>query len=585
MFKGIVFFIKNGWKYDKCYIIWRILFQFVNSMIPVVATIMPKYIIDELMGAKDVKKLILYVGILVGYTLFATILSNFFSWDGFSRRCKVAAEFDSDLHRRLSEADFERLEDPEFLDMQEKAKKFLYCDWHGFGYLLDCAMTIIGQLFTLIGIATIIATMDWKIVLVFIIFVILSAKIESSAKKKAMSLSQTIVNDQRNWSYYAKIFEDVNYGKEIHMNSMGKWLLSKERGFFEKVNSNIKQQNDGYIKAGNWGAIFTFIQQLIAYGYLLYCIIKGTISIGSFTMYIGAVTTFALALESLIETMTEIRAYDMYYDNLDEYLSTPVKLREGKKKNIVDGEFAIEFRNVSFCYPGSENYSLKNINITIKSGEKLSIVGENGAGKTTFVKLLTRLYDPTEGEILLNGTNIKEIDYEYYISIFSAVFQDYKLFCLPLKDNVALAQPADTSKIQSALERVGLQQKLKKLPKGIDTQIYKTFDETGFEPSGGEGQKIALARALYKDAPVIILDEPTAALDPRAEYEIYQQFNDIVHGKTAVYISHRLSSTRFCDVIAVLNRGKLTEYGSHDDLIKQDGLYKELFDMQAQFYV
>ena len=175
MFKGIVFFIKNGWKYDKCYIIWRILFQFVNSMIPVVATIMPKYIIDELMGAKDVKKLILYVGILVGYTLFATILSNFFSWDGFSRRCKVAAEFDSDLHRRLSEADFERLEDPEFLDMQEKAKKFLYCDWHGFGYLLDCAMTIIGQLFTLIGIATIIATMDWKIVLVFIIFVILSS--------------------------------------------------------------------------------------------------------------------------------------------------------------------------------------------------------------------------------------------------------------------------------------------------------------------------------------------------------------------------------------------------------------------------
>lgn len=159
------------------------------------------------------------------------------------------------------------------------------------------------------------------------------------------------------------------------------------------------------------------------------------------------------------------------------------------------------------------------------------------------------------------------------------------MFCLPLKDNVALAQPADTSKIQSALERVGLQQKLKKLPKGIDTQIYKTFDETGFEPSGGEGQKIALARALYKDAPVIILDEPTAALDPRAEYEIYQQFNDIVHGKTAVYISHRLSSTRFCDVIAVLNRGKLAEYGSHDDLIKQDGLYKELFDMQAQFYV
>lgn len=585
MFKGIVFFIKNGWKYDKRYIIWRILFQFVNSMIPVVATIMPKYIIDELMGEKNIRKLILYVGILSGYILFATILSNFFGWDGFSRRCRVAAEFDGDLHRRLSEADFERLEDPKFLDMQEKAKKFLYCDRHGFGYLLDCALTIIGRLFTLIGIAAIIAAVDLKIILVFVVFIILSAKIESAAKKKAMRLSQTVVNDQRNWTYFARFFEDFGYGKEIRLNSMGKWLLDKEKGFFEKVNNNIKQQNDCYMKAGNWGALFTFIQQITAYGYLISRVVGGEMSIGSFTMYAGAVTAFAAALKGAIESLTEIRAYDMYYDDLDKYLSTPTTLREGKKKDIPDGDFVIEFRNVSFRYSGSSYYALKNLNLLIRSGEKLSVVGENGAGKTTLVKLLTRLYDPTEGEILLNGTNIKEFDYDCYMSFFSAVFQDYKLFSFPLKDNVSLALPSDRGRIQSVLERVGLSDKLKKLPKGIDTEVYKSFDETGFEPSGGEGQKIALARALYKDAPVMILDEPTAALDPRAEYEIYRQFNDIVKGKTAVYISHRLSSTKFCDVVAVLSGGELVEYGSHDSLIAKGGLYKELFDMQAKFYL
>ena len=585
MFKGIIFFIKNGWRYDKRYVIWRILFQLVNSIVPIIATVMPKYIIDELVGERNVQRLALYVGVLAGYTLVATCLSNYFNWDGFSRRCRVSAEFDSDLHRRLVESDFERLEDPQFLDMQEKAKKFLYCDWHGFGYLLDCAMTIIGQCFTLVGISAIIATLDWKVVAAFVFFVALSAKFEGAAKKKAMQLSREIAGDQRGWRYYSELFEDFSYGKEIRMNSMGKWLLSKERSYFKKVNDNLKRQNNYYIKAGNWGAFFTFVQQVIAYGYVLVCAVGGKISIGEFTMYVGAITSFATALKNVITSLTEIRTYDMYYDDLDEYLSLPMKLREGTRKESLPETYAIEFQNVSFRYPGSEKYALKNINLTIKSGEKLSIVGENGAGKTTFVKLLTRLYDPVEGRILLNGVDIREMDYEHYMSVFSTVFQDYKLFSFSLKDNVALALPVDEGRVLKILERVGFGKKLKKLPKGIDTAVYRNFDETGFEPSGGEGQKLALARALYKDAPIVILDEPTAALDPRAEYELYQQFNAMVQGKTAVYISHRLSSTRFCDVIAVFSGGEVAEYGSHEDLMQNGGLYKELFDMQAQFYV
>lgn len=584
MFKGIVFFIKNGWKYDRKYILWRVLYQFINSLIPIVATIMPKLIIDELMGNQETGKLLVYVSVLIVYTAAATILSEYFNWDGFSRRCKVNFEFDSDLHKHLAEADFERLEDPDFLDMQKKASKFLYCDWHGFGYLLDCSMNALGQIFTLIGIAAIIATIDFRILILFIVLIILGALIEKRAKQNAVRLSESIIQDQRGWMYYASLFEDQSFAKEIRLNSLVKWLLDKERNYFAKVNENQKKQNDGFIISGFFGAVFTLIQQSAAYAYLIYCVISGAISIGSFAMYTGAVTTFSIAFRNVLDSLIEIQTYDIYYDKLDEYLNLPKTLREGKELIDADRNHIIEFRNVSFQYAGSDVYALKNINITIPFGQKLSIVGENGAGKTTFVKLMTRMYDPTEGEILLDGVNIKTIDYEQYMSIFSSVFQDYRLFSFSIKDNVAFAQPMDEDKVRDILEYVGFGEKLRSLQNGIDTSVFKNFDEAGFEPSGGEGQKLALARALYKDAPIVLLDEPTAAMDPKAEYELYQRFNEMVQGKTAVYISHRLSSAKFCDVIAVFRNGQIIEYGTHDELYSKGGLYKALFSMQSQFY-
>ena len=510
MFKGILFFLRNGWKYDKRYILWRVLYQFIHSLIPIVATIMPKLIIDELMGNQETEKLLVYVSVLVVYTAAATLFSEYFNWDGFSRRCRVNAEFDSDLHRHLAEADFERLE--------------------------------------------------------------------------AIRLSEGIIKDQRGWMYYASLFEDHGFAKEIRLNSLGKWLLDRERNYFTKVNENQKKQNDGFMISGFFGAVFTLIQQSVAYAYLIYCVVNGVISIGSFTMYIGAVATFSAAFRKTLDSLIEIHAYDTYYDKLDEYLNLPKTLRGGKEWIDGDREHSIEFKNVSFQYSGSDAYALRNVNIKIPFGQKLSIVGENGAGKSTFVKLLTRMYDPTEGEILFDGVNIKKIDYDQYMSFFASVFQDYRLFSFSVKDNVTLAQPVDEGKVRDILAYVGFGGKFRKLQNGMDTSVFKNFDEEGFEPSGGEGQKIALARALYKDAPVMILDEPTAAMDPKAEYELYQRFNEMVQGKTAVYISHRLSSTKFCDVIAVFRNGQIIEYGTHDELYSKGGLYKALFSMQSQFY-
>jgi len=296
------------------------------------------------------------------------------------------------------------------------------------------------------------------------------------------------------------------------------------------------------------------------------------------------VTAFAEALRQIMDSVAEIRAYDMYYENLDEYLNLPRRMQEGKRLPVPEGGHKIVFENVSFRYPGAENWALRHIDLTLSPHEKLALVGENGSGKTTLIKLLCRLYDPTEGRITIDGADIRDIAHDDYMRLFATVFQDYRLFDLPLRDNIALDRPADDNRIAAVCREVGLGERLASLPEGLDTYVGREFDESGFLPSGGEAQKIAIARAIYRDAPVMILDEPTAALDPRAEYELYRIFDRLTEGKSAVYISHRLSSTRFCDVIAVLKDGVLAEYGTHSELISRGGHYAGLYSLQAQYY-
>jgi len=332
------------------------------------------------------------------------------------------------------------------------------------------------------------------------------------------------------------------------------------------------------------GAGFTFIQQCVAYGYLVSQTVHGALSIGSFTMYAGAVTSFAAALRRVMDSVVEIRNYDRYYESLENYLNFPAKMRQGRERIRTSMPGKIEFEHVSFRYPGAAENALTDVCITIPSGTSLAVVGENGAGKTTFVKLLCRLYEPTEGRILLDGVDIRTLEYDRYAELFSTVFQDFQLFAMPLRDNINLTHKAEDVQIMTILEDLGLKTRVDSLPRGLNTHVYRNFDPEGFEPSGGEAQKIALARALVKNGPFVVLDEPTAALDPRAEYELYCQFDRLIKGKSAVYISHRLSSSRFCDRIAVFEGGRIVQCGAHDELIGQKGLYSELFDMQAAYY-
>lgn len=325
----------------------------------------------------------------------------------------------------------------------------------------------------------------------------------------------------------------------------------------------------------------------IAYGFVCLKAWAGAFGLGSVTQYIASITKVSGGVSELLSVLGEMRTNGTFLEQVFEFLDIPNKMYQGSLtvEKRRDRKYEVEFRNVSFRYPNSSGWALRNVNMKFEIGKRLAVVGMNGSGKTTFIKLLCRLYDPTEGEILLNGINIRKYNDAEYRMIFSVVFQDFQLFALKLGENVAARVAYDKEKAVDCLTKAGFADRLSSLPKGTETYLYKDYEKDGVNVSGGEAQKIAIARALYKDAPFIILDEPTAALDPIAEAEIYSKFNDIAGDKTAVYISHRLSSCKFCDEIAVFHEGSVVQQGTHAELVAiEGGKYYELWHAQAQYY-
>ena len=341
-----------------------------------------------------------------------------------------------------------------------------------------------------------------------------------------------------------------------------------------------------------WSGFLASLSNAVCYLFVVAKAAMGAFGVGSIVQYVGVLTRLGEGLQEAMFMYTDNAVCCSHLQGLYAFLDIPNKKYQGtlpiEKRAFCDGDdndYEIEFCDVSFKYPGSNAYALRHISLKFRVGERFAVVGKNGSGKTTVIKLLCRLYDPTEGIILLNGIDIQKYNYDEYMSIFSVVFQDFKLFSFSLGQNVAANADYDRTRAEYCLKKAGFGARLAQMPNGTDTCLYKDFSENGVEISGGEAQKIALARALYKDAPFIVLDEPTSALDPIAEAEVYSKFNEIVGQKTAIYISHRLSSCRFCDEIIVFDHGMITQRGSHDDLVADEtGKYAELWRAQAQYY-
>lgn len=431
----------------------------------------------------------------------------------------------------------------------------------------------------------------------------------SRSTKKIFETYAGLVPGNQLYGYYLENYIDTYHsGKDIRLYRQGN-LISREMGeLLAKGRTPIKRLKGIEFRYNGLGAAAGFLMNLFIYLTVGVRALAGLFSVGNIVQYVGGISQFIAGFTTLTGQLTLLwenaEALDLILGYLDRkgWGETGADQRErhasrrGGENPMYrgsltvekrdDNEYDVEFRDVSFRYPNTEAYALRHINLKFKIGEKLAVVGRNGSGKTTFIKLMCRLYDPTEGEILLNGVDIRKYDYEEYMSLFSVVFQDFALFSFGLGQNVAADSEYDRERALRCLRQAGLGEEFfAAMPKGLESCLYQDFDESGVEISGGEAQKIAMARALYKDAPFLVLDEPTAALDPVSEYEVYSKFNEIAGDKTAIYISHRLASCRFCDKIAVFEAGEIVQTGGHESLLAdEEGQYHRLWHAQAQYY-
>ena len=404
---------------------------------------------------------------------------------------------------------------------------------------------------------------------------------------------KTVWDVLSNWwrknNYMNHITTDFSAAKDIRMFTLSDWLMKKRKELDDyRYKMQIKNEQIWLI-CSIIGNLAWATSQIGVYAFIIFSVVRGEVTVADAFLYVTAAGTFYQHITSVLRNFAELRQKSRQVSDFRSFLDFEDVLPEiqGTKPVPVCSSYEFCFEQVSFQYPKAEEYALKNLNLTLSPGERLAVVGLNGAGKSTFIKLLLRLYEPTEGRILLNGTDIKEYDRNSYYSLFAPVFQEVYQFAFPLAENVSMNTPEETDEqlVSKCLDMAGMTDKVNELPKGIHTQMLKIIEDDGVDLSGGEKQKLALARALYKDAPVVVLDEPTAALDALAEYELYQNFDRMIGEKTAVYISHRLSSTRFCKHVAMFVNGEMVEYGTHDSLMAQNGAYAEMFHVQAQYYV
>ncbi len=586
MLKTLKYFYNTAWHEKPSYLFLLLASILLNAGHPFVNLVLSKFLLEELVGSRQVEVLLSFAGgIVLGNLLFLSLIhivrTNLAKQDDW---------FDRYFYDRLSlksmTMDFPLTEEPKALNQRRKAEEGMAWYSGGMKGLSECVQLLASYILTMAGVVSIVAVMS-PVLLIVAVFAVVGGTVAVWQTNKCYKIEfEKFPKVNRAFHYVTWNVLESKFSKSIR-------LYGADAMMKEQFMDTTKQCSDIFYytanSIGRWnciGSVVNFFKNLCIYGYLSYKLLTGTISIGDFTMLAGSANTLKDSLQCVLNQFQELNRKLNFMKEYVKFIEMEDSHRTGTMSVDTKQLPVIEFRKVSFRYPSMEDYILKDVSITIPAGQHLSVVGLNGAGKTTFIKLLCRLYDVDEGEILLNGINIKDYDYDAYMKELAVVFQDFKMFALSMRENIKLGHyEKEEQDLEKVCELSGLTQKVRSLPKGLDTQIYKYFDSEGIEPSGGELQKLAIARALYKNAPVVILDEPTAALDPVAEYDIYRQFDTLVGGKTAIYISHRLSSCKFCDKIAVFADHTIKEYGTHDELVKMpDGIYAKMFRAQAQYY-
>lgn len=492
-----------------------------------------------------------------------------------------------EYYRKTLEMDGQCLESAEGRKKWAAAKNYLYWgSYKGVEAYIRSALDTVFNLAGLILYGVIVGRKSLVLLILLTAQTTLSFWLKTRAKKKAEGMEDEKDDLSLHFQYLRRESVLAANGKDIRLYRMDAWFLRAFQEIIGRIRKLTDRQQNYYTAAGIANHIFSFARNAFVYGWLIREMALQRMTLPTFLLYIGIVSGFETWINNLLDAFTWTLVNDEIVAKYRDFMDYGI-VEEGRPAPAHAGRVhEIRLENVSFRYEGSEEDTIKNMNLTIRAGEKLALVGLNGAGKTTLVKLLCGLYRPTSGRIFLDGEDIGALSQWDVFKEFSIVFQDVFAFSFPLSENVTCVREGeeDREKLQKSLEEAGLWEKAQSLPKKEKTSMNKDMDKEGVTLSGGELQKLMLARALYKDAPVVILDEPTAALDPIAESELYEKYDGMIRGKTAVFISHRLSSTRFCDRILYMENGRILEEGNHEKLMRAGGAYAELFSLQAQYY-
>ena len=507
-------------------------------------------------------------------------------------------EMQEKLSRKMMDMEYQKAEDGKTREFF-RAMRLYQDQYGGTGYIIWTTMYMLREAAASIYALAFVAMMFWKVpvggkgffdswysgallILCFIVLFSLSYRMQKKASAKRVELDQSTMEENGIFKYAYLNAIDYRNGKDIRIFRLHPILEKLIRLI------DMDRMEKWSFWNGKYQAGITSLMQAVtalAYVYVGGKAMSGAISIGSVLMYAGAINQLSTSVAGCIRLYGECVNRMFYTGKIREFLDTPDMEYDGtlpvEKRD--DARYEICFEDVTFTYPGTEKPALDHVSLKFEIGSRTALVGKNGSGKTTLIKLLCRLYEPDSGRILLNGVDIRYFEYKEYVQLFSVVFQDFNLFAYPVGENIAGSRRVDEARAWDALEKAGMKERVMEMEDKLDTLLYKNTGD-GVEISGGEAQKLALARALYKDAPFVILDEPTAALDPLAEAEVYEHFKELVRDRTSIYISHRMSSCKFCDEILVLDEGKITERGTHSELLEQNGIYAGLYRTQAQYY-
>ncbi len=592
-------------------IISRFSYTIWTALSPYVGIYLSALIIEELTlnrNPERLKYLVLLTLISVALVSLITALLN--KWQSIQNTGQFF-KVDTIMNNKLLDMDYVDREKTETIDLLSRIYQNMNSAGWGFYRMIETYEELLNHIFKILGgISLTISLFVHKVpdtagnlvilnnplfVIGVIALMLLTIFVGPIFTNKAGSYFAKMTNEHnlanRLFGFFGWLGNNTELATDIRMYDQNK-ICEKynkdktgtfsSKGFFARLSLG---------PIGLYSALSSVISVIfIGLVYLFVCLkaLGGAFGLGLVTQYVASITSVSGGLTSLLVTLGAMRNNASFISLVFEFLDMPNNMYQGSLtvEKRSDRKYQVEFKNVSFKYPGSNNYVLKNVNMRFEIGKRLAVVGMNGSGKTTFIKLLCRLYDPTAGEILLNGIDIRKYNYREYMDIFSVVFQDFNLFAFTLGENVGSKKDYNRELVIDSLNKTGFSERLNTLPDNVKTYLYTDYNKNGINISGGEAQKIALARALYKNAPFIILDEPTAALDPIAEAEIYEKFDSIVTDKTAIYISHRLSSCKFCDEILVFHEGEVVQQGSHNSLVlDKNGKYFELWNAQAQYYV